>query len=80
MKQSLSIATGDGPPLRNMPETVKSIIAANPDLAFCYYHFVVSTRELAEILDGISFTHSTVIDWLKNYLETNIANLYGGAV
>ncbi|HWR09658.1 ATP-binding protein [Sporomusa sp.] len=74
----------DRPPLGNMVETIKTILVANPTLDFLYHHtvndrtFTVSSREIADILDGASLTQPEILIWLHEYLSDNIANLYGG--
>ncbi|HWR43314.1 ATP-binding protein [Sporomusa sp.] len=74
----------DRPPLGNMVETIKAILVANPTLDFSYHHtvndrsYTVSSRELADILDGVSLTQPDILVWLHEYLSDNIANLYGG--
>lgn len=75
----------DRPPMGNLVETVKSILVANPELDFIYDHtvndrrFTVSSRDLADTLDGIPLTQPDVLVWLNGYLSDHIANLYGGA-
>ncbi|MBP2664411.1 MAG: putative system histidine kinase [Firmicutes bacterium] len=75
----------DRPPMGNLVETIKSILVGNPVLEFSYKHTVddksisISSREIADILDGISLTQPDVLIWLHGYLSDNIANLYGGA-
>ncbi len=75
----------DRPPMGNLPETIKSILVANPELQFFYSHtfndqsLSVSSQEIADILDGIPLTQPDVLIWLDGYLSESIDNLYGGA-
>lgn len=74
----------DRQPLGNIVETVKSIVIANPDLAFRYCHtvntntFSFATQEITEILGDIPLTHPDVLVWLHGYLTHGLTNLYGG--
>ncbi len=74
----------DRPPLGDIVETIKTILVANPTLDFLYRHtvndriFSISSRELADILDGVSITQPDILIWLHKYLSDHIANLYGG--
>ncbi len=75
----------DRPPLGDMASTVKVLLVVNPELDLRYRHtlddraFMVTTRELQEILGGIPLTQPEVLEWLDQYLTEGIANLYGGA-
>lgn len=75
----------DRPPLGNMVSTVKVLLVINPELEFSYRHtfddrsFMITTRELREILGEIPLTQPEVLEWLDQYLRDGIANLYGGA-
>ncbi len=74
----------DRQPLGNIVETVKTIVIANPDLAFRYCHtvnnntFSFATQEITGILGNISLTHPDVLVWLHGYLTHGLMNLYGG--
>lgn len=75
----------DRPPLGNIKDTIKTIIIANPYLDFQYSHTVNNHRfkfeadDIRASLDGIPISHPEVIQWLDEYLEDNLACLYGGA-
>lgn len=75
----------DRPPMGNLVETIKSILVANSELQFSYHHtvngksLIVSSQEIADILEGVPLTQPDVLIWLHGYLSDNIANLYGGA-
>lgn len=74
----------DRPPLGNITDTVRTIIVANPDLQFSYCHqyggrtFSLLTSELVTTLGDIPLTHPIVLEWLREYLQSGLANLYGG--
>lgn len=72
----------DRPPLGNIVETIKSIIIANPELHFSYWHtvdnkvFSVATQELIDILGDLPLTQPDVLVWLHEYLTQNVMRLY----
>jgi hypothetical protein len=75
----------DRPPMGSLVDTIKTILVGNPVLNFFYRHtvngkkFSLSSKEIAEELGGIDFSHPEVLTWLHEYLTENITNLYEGA-
>lgn len=75
----------DRQPLGEMGEALFLLITCNPDIDFLYVHsvekinFVLDTREIKKILDGVSISDMQVSMWLKDYINEGITNLYGGA-
>ena len=71
----------DRQPLGNMKETVLSLITSYEDIDFYYLHkvdektFEVDTREIKNILGGVSFSESEVYLWLSEYLAEGEASL-----
>lgn len=76
----------DRPPLGNLAGTLKTIIVLNPDLLFQYDHqvdereFSFDTGQIRSALDGLPLTHPEVLEWLDQYLRSNLSMLYGGEI
>ena len=72
-------------PLGDINSTVKILIQCNPDIDFVFTHstdngsFTLDTRELREVLEGVSLDTPDVLEWIADYLEENTRNIYGGA-
>ena len=75
----------DMTPLGDINSTVKILIQCNPDIDFVYTRstddesFTLDTRELREVLEGVSLDTPDVLEWIGQFLEENTQNLYGGA-
>lgn len=75
----------DMTPLGDINSTVKILIQCNPDIDFVFTHstdngsFTLDTRELREVLEGVSLDTPDVLEWIADYLEENTRNIYGGA-
>ena len=75
----------DMTPLGDINDTVKILIQCNPDIDFVFIHstdngsFTLDTRELREVLGDVSLDTPDVLEWIKDYLEENTQNIYGGA-
>ena len=71
------ISSIDRMPLGDMTSTMHSLITLNKDTDFVYSYkvnergFVLDTRELREILQGVSFDVPDVSDYIKEYLSEN---------
>ena len=74
----------DMTPLGDINSTVKILIQCNPDIDFVFTHstdngsFTLDTRELREVLEGVSLDTPDVLEWIADYLEENTRNIYGG--
>ena len=75
----------DMTPLGDINDTIKILIQCNPDIDFVFTHstdrgsFTLDTRELREVLEGVSLDTPDVLEWIGQYLEENSNNIYGGA-
>ncbi len=75
----------DMTPLGDINDTVKILIQCNPDIDFVFTHntdlgsLTLDTRELREVLDGVSLDTPDVLEWIAQFLEENTQNIYGGA-
>lgn len=68
----------DLPPLGNLKDTILVLVVGNPDTDFVFRlssdgdRFVLDTREIKGILDGVPINHPEVINFLTNYLDENM--------
>lgn len=75
----------DFTPLGDMTSTVIMLVTMNTDRDFIYRHtldgngFVFDTREIKQILGDVPMDSPEITAWLREYIEENITNLYGGA-
>jgi anti-sigma regulatory factor (Ser/Thr protein kinase) len=75
----------DMTPLGDINSTVKILIQCNPDIDFVFSHstdlgsFTLDTRELREVLEGVSLDTADVLEWIGQFLEENTQTIYGGA-
>ena len=74
----------DRPPMGDLPSTILSAIAANPDVRFFYRHtvdrktFELDTEEIKNIAGENSLRDVKVLKWIGSYIRENIKSLYGG--
>lgn len=72
----------DRQPLGNMAETVNQLITSYEDVDFVYRHtvgeksFLFDTREIKEILNGVSFNIPEVSLWILEYLNEKETEVY----
>lgn len=75
----------DMTPLGDINDTVKILIQCNPDIDFVYTcttdngSFTLDTRELREVLEGVSLDTPDVLLWIAEFLKENTHEIYGGA-
>jgi hypothetical protein len=70
----------DLPPLGSMKETILLLCVSNPEVRFVFRYrsdypagdFVLDTKEICEILEGVPINHPQVIDFLKRYLDERL--------
>ncbi len=71
----------DRQPLGDMAETMVILLSGSPDIDFLYTHtingktFVFDTREAREILGGVPLDTIDVLQWVKEYVSENLAEL-----
>ena len=74
---SFTLGHLDLPPLGDMPATVISLIQSNPETDFLYTitadeeSFTLDTRELREMLQGVSLSQPQVAVFLREYMQEN---------
>ena len=75
----------DFTPLGDVASTVVMLITMNTDRDFIYRRgvdsneFVLDTREIKKILGDVPLDTYEVSEWLKDYINENTNDLYGGA-
>lgn len=73
----------DSIPLGDMPETVMTIVGAAPDKDIVFTHVsgekevVFDTRDIRAQLDGVPLDTPEVLLWIKEYLESCYAEIFG---
>lgn len=74
----------DRAPLGNMADTIKTLIACNPEIDFLYSHrlnekeFNFDTREIKRILGDVPINEMDVLSWVEGYIEEGLKSLNGG--
>ncbi len=72
----------DRAPLGNMGQTITAIInqCTHTDLVYTHIYndkcFILDTKEISGIIDGISINSTKILLWICNYVNNNINNLY----
>ncbi len=72
----------DRQPLGNISDTLFTVITSYENIDFLYVHrydgreFRLDTREIKQILGGVSFSQTEVSAWLLEYIRENEAELY----
>lgn len=75
----------DMTPLGDINSTISILIRCNPDIDFVYMRttdsgtFTLDTRELREVLQGVSLDTPDVVEWIEQFLEEQTENICGGA-
>ncbi len=73
-------------PVGDVGETMITLISSNPEIRFMLFlegekgSFGLDTREVAESLKGVIITEYAVINWLKEYIDDGIKNIFGGVL
>ena len=76
----------DRQPLGDIAAVMMSLISMNPDIDFYYTHifenekFTLDTKELRTILgEEVSLSEISVAQWIGEYINDGITEIYGGA-
>lgn len=73
----------DRPDLGDIPQTIKTYIAGNPEVMFIYKHkvnekeFGLRTKEIIEILDGVPINNLKVLRYIEEMVSENLKELRG---
>lgn len=68
----------DRPPMGNIVDTIYTLIINDEKVEILYNHsfndkkFTLNTKELKQILDGISFKQMDVMIWIKDYIKEGL--------
>jgi hypothetical protein len=68
----------DLPPLGNIRDTMLVLVIGNPDTDFRFQiksetkEFILDTKEIKQLLDGVPINHPDVITFLSKYLDENM--------
>ena len=80
---SFGISHIDRAPLGNTGQTFALLAGANPGVEFIYTltrgadSFVFDTRQIKELLDGVSIDAPEVIVYMEEYINENVKNIIG---
>ena len=72
----------DRAPLGNIAETISVLILSESNVDILYEHYyneknyVFNTKEIRNVLEGISFTNYEVITWIKNNIKEGILDIH----
>ena len=75
----------DMTPLGDINSTVSILIRCNPDIDFVFTRstdngsFELDTRQLREVLQGVSLDTPDVVEWIEEFLKEQTENICGGA-
>jgi signal transduction histidine kinase len=75
---SFSLNDPDLPPLGNIRDTMLVLIVGNPDTDFHFHirndskEFVLDTKEMKQLLEGVPINHPEVITFLTKYIDENM--------
>ncbi|MBO5453753.1 MAG: ATP-binding protein [Clostridia bacterium] len=71
----------DRPPLGDIEQTISTLISCNEHIDFVFTRkvnkneFVLDTREIKKILNGVSLSEPDIIIWIQEYIKENENNL-----
>lgn len=75
---SFDLSHPDLPPLGNIPDTMLVLVLGNPDTDFSFNvaidskKFVLNTKEIKSLLEGVPINHPEVITFLSKYIDENM--------
>jgi len=75
----------DRQPLGDMPTTITTMIAGNPEVDFVYTHlsddksYLLDTREVKNELEDVPIDHPTVIQFVKENIRDGLKEIGAGA-
>ena len=83
---TFSINHIDRLPIGDIGDTMITLISANPNMQFILLldsmngTFKLDTEEINKKLDGVSINEFAVLQWLKEYIDEGIKNIFGGVL
>lgn len=78
VKAEFTFTHPDRPPIGDIAGTIVLLLAANPEIDFEYIHetnlgkYNITTKEINEILEGVSISEPSVIRFLKEMINENL--------
>ena len=72
-----TVVTGT-PPMGNLIDTIVTLIQANDKIDYLFkytnddFEFILDTKEIKQILDGVAINLPEIIIWLKNYIKEGL--------
>jgi len=81
LEVSFSHSNIDRPVLGNIAETMMLLVGANPEMDFIYKHttpageYVFDTKEVKEVLEGVSVSDPNILIYLKEMINENISTI-----
>jgi anti-sigma regulatory factor (Ser/Thr protein kinase) len=79
---SFDIRHPDLPPLGNIRDTVLVLVVGNPEVDFLFnlnadgHEFILDTKEVKSMLDGVPINYPEIITFLGKYLDENMGNFF----
>lgn len=75
----------DRPPMGDIAETIYALTLLNPQIDFVFSAkkddaFLYDTREIKVTLDGVPVTQPEVSQFIREYLQEGIAQVFGGVI
>lgn len=73
-------------PLGDIPETIKILIMANPNISWTIRFtsqnddYILDTDELKHHLDGVLIEDTNVLEWIQNTMIDGINSVFGGVL
>lgn len=73
-------------PMGSISETMIALISANPNIQFVLFlcsgngDWKLDTEEIKKVLDGVGIGEFAVLQWLKEYIDEGVKNIFGGVL
>ena len=83
---AFSINHIDRLPIGDVGSTMITLISANPNIRFILLldsvkgNFKLDTEEINKTLNGVNINEFAVLQWLKEYIDEGIKNIFGGVL
>lgn len=86
LNASFEINHIDRIPLGEIPETIRLLIMANPNISWTIQFsspdndFVLDTDEIKHQLDGVPIEDNNVLEWIQNTINEGVQLVFGGVL
>lgn len=84
IKANFRLGHIDRPPFGRLDDSIITLILCNPGIDFVYNHktnygeFKLDTREIREVIEGISIENPEIIGWIQSYIKEGLNEINGG--